>query len=187
MHRQAKYDIRSVRKLTHSELVQQRLTVTNVATAPRHPIRLIAEDVRSLYNVGSLFRTSDSFLVDTLVLTGFTPTPPRKEITKTALGATETVPWTSFSTTAEAIEAQRRDGYTVLALELTTTAKQIDAMSTTEYPVCLVVGNELTGVRPETLAICDGAVMIPMFGVKHSLNVAVAAGIALYELVRQLP
>lgn len=148
---------------------------------------MIAEDVRSLYNVGSLFRTADSFLVDRLILTGFTPTPPRKEITKTALGATETVPWAWFETTAEAIAVQHRDGYRVLALELTTLARQIDAITAADYPVCIVVGNELTGVRPETLASCDGAVMIPMFGVKHSLNVAVAAGVALYELVRQLP
>lgn len=176
-----------MRKLTHSELVQQRLSADSVAAAARHPIRLIAEDVRSLYNVGSLFRTADGFLIDQLVLTGFTPTPPRKEITKTALGATETVPWTWFTTTAEAIQAQRRDGYTVLALELTTTARHINEMVATDYPVCIVVGNELTGIRPETLAVCNGSVMIPMFGVKHSLNVAVASGIALYELVRQLP
>lgn len=176
-----------MRKLTHQELLEQRITVQQAQIVPRHPIRLLVEDVRSLYNVGSMFRTADSFLIDRVILTGYTPTPPRKEISKTALGADETVPWSWYATTPEAIAAQRADGYHVVALELTTTAQPMSTIDPTLYPICIVVGNELTGIHADTLAQCDASVMIPMFGVKHSLNVAVATGIALYELVRQLP
>jgi len=182
-----KYDIRRVRKLTHEELITQRLTDDEARSVVRHPVSLILEDIRSLYNVGSIFRTSDAFLVQELVLCGFTPTPPRKEIAKTALGADSTVPWSAAPSAVDAIATKKAGGWTVLALELTTNPVSIDRLQAGHYPLCLVVGNELTGVSAEALAACDGSVAIPMHGVKHSLNVAVATGIALYEAVRQLP
>lgn len=153
----------------------------------RHPVSVVLEDIRSLYNVGSIFRTADAFLVQELVLTGFTPTPPRKEIAKTALGADATVPWSAAPTSVEAIQAKKDAGWTVLALELTDDPIPMDSLLAEHYPLCLVLGNELTGVSADALAACNGSVAIPMHGVKHSLNVAVATGIALYEAVRQLP
>lgn len=169
----------------------------------RFPITVVLDDIRSLYNVGSIFRSADAFRVQQLVLTGFTPTPPRKEISKTALGADETVPWIYVPTAAEAVTMLKDQGAKVLAVELTEDATQITQMGNRElgtgnslpgtwhvapgtWHLALVLGNELTGVKQEVLDLCDGAVMIPMYGVKHSLNVAVAAGIAMYEAVRGL-
>ncbi len=182
-----KYDIRRVRKLTYEELLAQRLSDEQVHQVPRHPIAVILEDIRSLYNVGSIFRSADAFLVQELILTGFTPTPPRKEIAKTALGADLSVPWTSSASAVDAVRERADAGWTVLALELAHDALPMASLAAHHYPLCLVVGNELTGVSAEVLQACHGAVQIPMFGVKHSLNVAVATGIALYEAVRQLP
>jgi 23S rRNA (guanosine2251-2'-O)-methyltransferase len=129
-----------------------------------------------------------------LLLTGFTPLPPRKEIAKTALGADKTVPWRSFQhaperwmDTVDAIRVMKEGGWKVLALEITTDPRTLDSLRPDDYPLCLVVGNELTGISPQALAACDGSMEIAMHGVKHSLNVAVAAGIAMYEAVRQQP
>jgi len=188
------YDIRAVRKRTYDELLTQRLNEADATTVERFPVSLILEDIRSLYNVGSIFRSADAFRLSELILTGFTPTPPRKEIAKTALGADRTVPWRSFAgndersqNTVDAILDMRAKGWHVFALEITTEPKPLDTLTSQHYPLCIVVGNELTGVSPEALKICEGALEIPMHGVKHSLNVAVAAGIAMYEAVRQLP
>lgn len=176
-----------MRKLTYEELLAQRLSDEQVHQVPRHPITVILEDIRSLYNVGSIFRSADAFLVQELILTGFTPTPPRKEISKTALGADLSVPWSAVPRAVDAVRERRRAGWTVLALELAEEALPMASLAPHHYPLCLVVGNELTGVSSNVLQACDGAVQIPMFGVKHSLNVAVATGIALYEAVRQMP
>ncbi len=121
------------------------------------------------------------------MLTGYTPHPPRKEISKTALGADRSVPWQGASDPTKAMLALRREGYALYALELTDKAIRLDQLETiTPFPerLAFIVGNEISGVRPETLALCDGAFSIPMFGVKHSLNVAVAFGIAAWEIVQ---
>lgn len=175
-----------MRKLTHRELVEQRLSEAEASTAPRFPVIVVLDDIRSLYNVGSIFRSADAFRVQQLVLTGFTPTPPRKEIAKTALGADTTVPWIYVPTAAEAVTSLRANGTRVLAVELTEGALPIGELGTGNRELALVLGNELSGVKQDVLDLCDDAVMIPMFGVKHSLNVAVAAGIAMYEAVRGL-
>jgi tRNA G18 (ribose-2'-O)-methylase SpoU len=160
-----------MKKLIHSEILAERLRPDEALAAGRHPVALLLYNVRSLYNVGSVFRTADSALVSELILVGFTPHPPRKEIEKTALGATETVPWKYFRTINEAIDYIRSKNIKLRALELTD-------------PCCLVLGNELTGLDDHVLDACDDAVEIPMYGVKHSLNVSVAAGIAVYDAVR---
>lgn len=175
-----------MRKLTHQELVSQRLTTEEAGSVHRFPITVVLDDIRSLYNVGSIFRSADAFRVQQLVLTGFTPTPPRKEISKTALGADETVPWIYVPTAADAVTMLKDQGAKVLAVELTQNASCIMHHEFGIMHHALVLGNELTGVKQEVLDQCDGAVMIPMYGVKHSLNVAVAAGIAMYEAVRGL-
>lgn len=175
---------RTMRKLLHAELLQQRLSEEEAQHIERHPIALVLHNIRSLYNVGSMFRTADSALVQQIVLCGYTPAPPRKEIEKTALGAVDTVPWRYVHNTAEALATLRAEGYTILALELTDECRSYDELHPRDYPLCFVVGNEITGVDDDVLALCDGALQIPMYGVKHSLNVGVAAGIAVFEAVR---
>lgn len=173
-----------MRKLLHAELLRQRLREEDALHTERHPVSLLLYNIRSLYNVGSIFRTADSALLRELMLCGYTPYPPRKEIEKTALGAVDTVPWRYHRDTAAAIAELRSEGYRILALELTDVCRNYDELTPADYPLCLVLGNEITGVDDDILALCDGAVQIPMYGVKHSLNVAVAAGIAAFEAVR---
>ncbi|MDQ1267043.1 MAG: rRNA (guanosine2251-2-O)-methyltransferase, partial [Bacteroidota bacterium] len=149
-----------------------------------HPVSLMLHRVRSLYNVGSIFRTSDSALVKDLVLCEFTPHPPRKEIEKTALGAVDSVPWRYFKKTEDAIGTLKSEGNKIIAVEITDKKRRYDSLKIEEFPLCLVLGNELTGLDDEVLNLCDDAIEIPMHGVKHSLNVSVAAGIVVFEAVR---
>lgn len=144
-------------------------------------IRLLAHNVRSLWNVGSFFRTCDAFAVEHIFLTGYTGCPPRKEITKTALGAEETVPWEHIDDPLAVITALRNDEWSIVALELTEDAIDLEDFTPPEK-VCLVVGHELSGVPQEIIAVADAVLKIPMLGTKESLNVAVAAGIALHHL-----
>ena len=141
-------------------------------------ICFLAHNVRSLWNVGSFFRTADAMNVEKIYLTGYTGHPPRKEITKTALGAEETVEWEHAEEPLSVLQSLKRDGWELVALELTPKSKDIHAFKPSNK-ICLVVGHELTGVPEDVLAICDHIVQIPMLGKKESLNVAVAAGIAL--------
>ena len=144
-------------------------------------IRFLAHNVRSLWNVGSFFRTGDAMGVEKVYLTGYTGTPPRKEISKTSLGADEWLPWEHAEDPLAVIASLKADGWTTVALELTPHAVDLLAY---EPPgkVCLVVGHEVEGVSGDVIAACDAAVRIPMLGKKESLNVAVAAGIALHRL-----
>lgn len=143
---------------------------------------VIAHNIRSLHNVGAIFRSADAFGVERLYLTGFTGTPPRSEIAKTALGAEDRVSWEKGVDVVEVIEGVKRDGYRVVALENGVGARPIGPM---EGKIALVLGNEVEGIEPEVLALCDEAVEIPMPGRKQSLNVSVAAGIALFALSRK--
>lgn len=174
----------SIRKLRHDELLAQRITPELALTQERHPVTALLDNVRSLYNVGSIFRTCDAALVREIILTGFTPFPPRKEIEKTALGATETVPWHYFSAAAEATNYLKSRGTRIIAVELTDSSRPYNALTRADFPCCFILGNELTGISPDLLREADDAVEIPMYGVKHSLNVAVAAGIILFEAVK---
>jgi len=178
-----KYDIRTVHKLSYDELVAIRASPEEATKLPRHPIAVVVHDVRSLYNVGSLFRTSDAFAVAKVVLCGFTPAPPRPEISKTALGADSVVPYVWFSTIDEAIVHLRDEGYSLWAAEITTDSSRAQDLTVEDFPLALILGNELTGVPTKVLDQCKGALEIPMYGTKHSLNVAVAAGILLSSIV----
>ncbi len=144
-------------------------------------IRLLAHNVRSLWNVGSFFRTSDAMNVEKIYLTGYTGIPPRQEISKVAIGAEEFVAWENFPEPLEILTKLKEEGWSLVALEITPNAVDIIDYKPADK-VCLIVGHELTGVPPEILTLCDGVVMIPMLGQKESLNVAVAAGIALHQL-----
>ena len=147
----------------------------------RRRILLLAHNVRSLWNVGSFFRTCDAFAVEKIYLTGYTGHPPRKEITKTALGAEETVPWEKAEDPLPVIHGLKAQGWSITVLELTEDAIALEEFSPPEK-LCLIVGHELSGVPQEILALADAVVKIPMLGKKESLNVAVAAGIALHHL-----
>jgi 23S rRNA (guanosine2251-2'-O)-methyltransferase len=144
-------------------------------------ICLLAHNVRSLWNVGSFFRTADAFAIEKIFLTGYTGHPPRKEITKTAIGAEEWVEWEHCTNPLQVLSELKEDGWQLIALELTETAVNLDEAKISKK-VCLVVGHELTGVPEQILDLCDLTVQIPMLGKKESLNVAVAAGIALNYL-----
>ena len=144
-------------------------------------IRVIAHNVRSLWNVGSIFRTCDGFNVEKLYLTGYTGAPPRKEISKVALGAEEWVEWEQFEDPADAIAQLQKDGFIITALEQTRRSDNVADYRAPEK-VCLVLGHEVDGIDRDLLKLCEEAIEIPMLGNKESFNVAVAAGIALYAL-----
>lgn len=137
-------------------------------------------DIRSLHNVGAVFRNADAFGIKELWFSGFTPTPPRSEITKTAIGAEEYVKWKKVEDEVEQIRQLKKDGYKILALEQTHSSIPITDYEISRGPVCLILGNEVTGVDEILLSKIDAAVEIPQFGMKHSLNVSVASGVALY-------
>jgi 23S rRNA (guanosine2251-2'-O)-methyltransferase len=173
-----------MRKLTHLEIAMKRASKDSLGSLVRLPVTVVVDNVRSLYNVGSIFRTSDGVLLERLVLTGFTPRPPRKEIEKTALGATESVPWEYVRDPREAIQSLKSAGLRACCLEITDPVIPYHNIRPLDFPVCLVIGNEITGVSKEALSECDLALEIPQFGIKQSLNVAVAYGIAIFELSR---
>lgn len=172
-----------MRKLSMEEL--GRKSVDAVKQAPKLPVIVVLENIRSAYNVGSVFRTSDAFLVTAIYIVGYSARPPHKEIGKTALGAEEAVEWHYFKTSAEAVEELRHGGYRVFAVEQ---ASESVALQQFRYSpderVAVIFGNEVTGVEDSTLALCDGCIEIPQLGMKHSLNIATAAGVVLWELVR---
>lgn len=173
-----------MRKLSPAEISAKRKKPEEVSALHRLPVVVIVDNVRSLYNVGSLFRTSDAAQIEKMVLTGFTPRPPRKEIEKTALGATQSVLWEYVANPIEAVESARRGGYRIMCLEITDQSRPYFTLRREDFPLALIIGNELSGVSPELVARCDDALEIPMYGIKHSLNVAVAYGIALFEMSR---
>jgi 23S rRNA (guanosine2251-2'-O)-methyltransferase len=173
-----------MRKLTHSEISTKRVPLEHVNSASHVPLVVLVDNVRSLYNVGSLFRTSDGVLIEKLILAGFTPHPPRKEIEKTALGSTKSVPWEYSKHPAESILELKEHGYKICCLELTDRSIPLSGITHGDFPLCLVIGNEIAGVSKEVIELCDMAIEIPMFGTKQSLNVAVAYGIAVFELAK---
>jgi tRNA G18 (ribose-2'-O)-methylase SpoU len=149
------------------------------------PIVVMLDSVRSAMNVGSIFRTADALRLEGLVLCGITAQPPHREITKTAIGATNSVAWHYEKDITKAIAAHKERGYSIAALEQTDASILLPARDNeVTLPLVLIVGNEVSGVSADALALCDLALEIPQFGTKHSLNVAVSTGIALWEIVR---
>lgn len=173
-----------MRKLNHGEIADKRFSAEQLQEATRSPIYSLIDNVRSLYNVGSIFRTSDAARIQGLILTGYTPHPPRKEIEKTALGATRTVPWKYTKDAVEALAELRAAGVRLCVVEQTDKSVPYFSLTDQHFPLCLIVGNEISGVSKEVVAMADIGIEIPMFGMKQSLNVAVAYGIALFECVR---
>lgn len=163
-----------------------RKSVEEFRQSDKTPIILVLENIRSAYNVGSVFRTSDAFLIEAIYITGYSAKPPHKEIKKTALGAEETVEWKHFVNATEAITELRAKGFNVYAAEQAEGSYKLNAISfESDEKIAVVFGNEVTGVEQNTIALCDGCLEIPQLGMKHSLNIATAAGVVLWELVRQ--
>jgi len=172
-----------MRKLTMEEL--NRKSVDEFKESEKHTVIAVLENIRSAYNVGSVFRSADAFLIESIYITGYTAKPPHKEITKTALGAQDSVDWNYFATTKEAIEDLRRNEYKVFAVEQVTDSISLEKIHHLPFEkIAFIFGNEVSGVEHETISLCDGCVEIPQFGMKHSLNISVAAGIVLWEAVK---
>lgn len=174
-----------MRKLENSEL--DRKSIADFKQAEKTPLILILDDIRSLHNIGSVFRTADAFLIEKIYLCGITATPPNKEIHKTALGATETVDWEHAADVLEVIQKLKQDNVAVFAIEQVENAVFLQDFKTeTNQKYALVFGNEVFGVNQDAIAICDGTIEIPQLGSKHSLNISVSAGIVIWDLFLKL-
>ena len=174
-----------MRKLENSEL--SRISADEFKQAAKTPLILVLDDIRSLNNIGSIFRTADAFRVKKILLCGITATPPNKEIHKTALGATESVDWEYFKQIADALESLRDQDVRIFAIEQVEGSRMLDTVSPEpDRTYALVFGNEVFGVSGEALKFCEGSIEIPQTGTKHSLNVAVSAGIVTWEFFTKL-
>jgi len=174
------------RKLKITEM--GRMTVEQFHESDKLPLVVVLDSVRSLYNIGSVFRTCDAFRVAGVVLCGITATPPNAEIHKTALGAEDSVAWHHFSDTMEAVEWLRSEGYTLLAIEQCegSTMLQDFIPNYSDKKYAVILGNEVKGVQQQLVNACDGCLEIPQFGTKHSMNVSVTAGIVIWHFAQQL-
>lgn len=173
----------SINQKTKNEDLQ-RLSVPQFLSTNKQPIVIVLDNVRSLNNVGSVFRTADAFLIEEIMLCGVTGTPPNKEIEKTALGATNTVKWQHYVTTQMALDKLKQSNFTVYAVEQAKTKIWLNQFTATQQKIALVFGNEVYGVDQEIINNCDGVIEIPQLGTKHSLNISVSVGITLWELLR---
>ena len=173
-----------LKKLTFEEIQASRPGPDLVLKTKRSPIVAIADNIRSLHNVGALFRTADGAFIEHLYLCGITGSPPRGEIRKTSLGAEESVPWSYEKNAAVVINRLKKQGYQIVALEHTSNSSHY-CEADYRYPLCLIVGNEYHGMQDHLVEMADIAIEIPMLGVKQSLNVSVAFGIALYEILQK--
>ncbi len=174
-----------MRKLDNSEL--ERKSIEDFKQSQKTPLIIILDDVRSLHNIGSVFRTADAFLIEKIYLCGITASPPHKEIHKTALGATETVDWEHHSNVLEVIKNLKKEEVTVLAIEQVESAiflQDFSVIKNKKY--ALVFGNEVFGVSQKAVALCDGCIEIPQLGTKHSLNISVSTGIVAWDLCQKM-
>jgi tRNA G18 (ribose-2'-O)-methylase SpoU len=173
-----------MRKLDNSEL--ERKSISDFKDAKKTPIIIVLDDVRSLHNIGSVFRTADAFLIEKIYLCGITASPPNKEIHKTALGATETVSWEYRESVLKTILELKSNNFKVLAIEQVENAillHDFETAAQTKY--ALVFGNEVFGVAQDAIQLCDGCIEIPQLGTKHSLNISVSAGIVIWDFFKK--
>ncbi len=174
-----------MRKLKITEL--NRISVEEFKAADKTPLIVILDNIRSLNNIGSVFRTSDAFLVKTVYLCGITATPPHKDIHKTALGSTDSVSWEYAPNTLELVKSLRSEGVTVLGIEQTESSIPLQQFKTeTDKIYAVIFGHEVKGIDQQVLNHCDAAIEIPQFGTKHSLNIAVSAGIVIWDIFRKI-
>jgi len=174
-----------MRKLTNAEL--GRLSAEEFRNAPKLPVALVLDNVRSCYNIGSVFRTSDAMMVEVIHLCGITATPPHKDIHKTALGATDTVSWLYYKETRESILLLKDNSYNIVVVEQTVDSIPLESFQMLKNErYAFVFGHEIRGVQQDIVDLSDFRINIPQFGTKHSLNISVCAGIVLWEAFRQL-
>ena len=166
------------------------MTVEEFRKSEKLPLTVVLDNVRSLNNIGSVFRTSDAFRVEHIALCGITATPPHREIHKTALGAEDSVAWSYHEDTAECLRALKGQGYNVFAVEQVDDSVKLgirnEDLGIEGQPVAIVLGNEIEGVQESLLPLCDGCLEIPQYGTKHSLNVSCAAAIVIWEMFKEL-
>jgi 23S rRNA (guanosine2251-2'-O)-methyltransferase len=173
--------INVMRKLKNAEL--NRITVDEFKSATKTPFIIILDNVRSLNNIGSVFRTADAFLIEAIYLCGITARPPHKDIHKTALGATDSVDWKYFETAKDAVNNLKSQGFTVIAIEQTEESRMLDEFIPQKgVKYALVFGHEVKGVDQEIVNMCDLSIEIPQYGTKHSFNISVSVGIVLWDL-----
>jgi tRNA G18 (ribose-2'-O)-methylase SpoU len=175
---------KKMRKLSYQEIFSKRPTLAELSSKDKFPFYALCENIRSLYNVGSLFRTSDAVRVEKLYLAGYTGFPPRKEIDKTALGAVDSVAWEHFKDPLQAVDQLKKRNIPLIALEHTSTSVPYQEFKF-EFPFCLIVGNEVEGISAELVKEANASIEIPMFGLKQSLNVSVAYGVVMYHALGQ--
>ena len=174
-----------MKKLSMDEL--QRSSIKEFKNLGKHPLVVVLDSVRSMSNVGSIFRTCDGFAVEKLYLCGITAQPPHKEITKTALGATDSVDWEYHQDVVELVNQLKNDHYTVFLIEQTDNSIMLDQYQyQPQEKIAIIPGNEVFGVDERLLPLCDGVIEIPQYGTKHSFNVTIAGGIVIWEIVKQM-
>ena len=174
-----------MKKLSMDEL--QRSSIEEFKNSGKHPLVVVLDSVRSMSNVGSIFRTCDGFAVEKLFLCGITAQPPHKEITKTALGATESVTWEYRQDVVELVNQLKNDHYKVFLIEQTDNSIMLDQYQyQPQDKIAIVLGNEVFGVDEKLLPLCDGVIEIPQYGTKHSFNVTIAGGIVIWEIIKQM-
>ena len=173
-----------MRKLNNNEL--ERINIEEFKNAKKTAITIILDNVRSAFNVGSVFRTADAFLINKIILCGITSTPPNKEIRKAALGSTKSVEWEYANDTVEVIAKLKQKGFYVMAIEQTENANSLDQFNIPKQPLAIILGHEINGVSQEAVDKCHEVIEIPQFGTKHSLNISVATGIVIWELWKKI-
>tara|TARA_B110000444_G_scaffold99899_1_gene94605 strand:+ start:113 stop:640 length:528 start_codon:yes stop_codon:yes gene_type:complete len=173
-----------MKKLKNKDL--QRINIEEFKNADKTPITIVLDNVRSALNVGSVFRTSDAFLIENIILCGITACPPNKDIRKAALGATDSVNWDYSENTMEAAIQLIKSGYHLVAIEQADKSTTLNNFKLPNKPVAIIMGNEVNGVSQEVIEICNEVIEIPQFGTKHSLNISVTTGIVIWDLWRKL-
>ena len=173
-----------MKKLKNKDL--QRINIVEFKSANKTPITIVLDNVRSALNVGSVFRTSDAFLIENIILCGITATPPNKEIRKAALGASDSVNWEFEKNTVDAVLKLKNEGYHIMGIEQAEKSSKLNNFTLANKPIAIVMGNEVKGVAQEVIDICNEVMEIPQFGTKHSLNVSVTTGIVIWELCRKM-
>lgn len=172
----------------HKLLVEElhRLTPEEYKASARVPLVVVLDNIRSLYNVGSIFRTADAMGLRALCLCGITGRPPMQEIHKTALGAEDAVPWTYYDSVADCIARLRAEGYDIAAVEQVEGSRKLGEMEITTKPLAIILGNEVKGVTQQAVDEADYCIEVPQYGTKHSMNVAVTAGIVMWDITRKM-
>jgi len=169
-----------MKKLKNKDL--QRINIGEFKIAKKIPITIVLDNVRSALNVGSVFRTSDAFLIENIILCGITATPPNKEIRKAALGSTDSVNWKYVKDTTDAVQQLIKEGYYVVGIEQAEKSTLLNEFKLPKKPIAIILGNEVNGVDQQVINLCNEVIEIPQFGTKHSLNIAVTTGIVIWNL-----